>query len=85
VVLDLLSTDKDHMQEPLIERKARLASIVEPGSLITPTMYTNGSGIQLKRQTEDSNWEGCCKEKGIEVHARNTVRRLVEDEELERK
>ena len=58
VVFDVLYTDRDHTQEPLIERKARLADIITPSKIITPTLYMDGIGVRLKKMTEERNWEG---------------------------
>ncbi len=59
IVFDLIySNDHEHTHEPLVERKKRLADIVEPAQMIMPTMFVRGEGIALKKQTEERNWEG---------------------------
>ncbi len=58
VAFDVLYTGRDHTREPLMERKARLADIVAPSKTITPTLYMDGAGMQLKKMTEERNWEG---------------------------
>ncbi len=58
IAFDVLATDKSHMNEPLVNRKERLASIIEPSSnlLITPSVMGNGNDIfQL---TKDKGMEG---------------------------
>jgi bifunctional non-homologous end joining protein LigD len=59
VAFDLIySNERKHTHEPLIERKKRLADIVEQSQIITPTMFIRGAGTALKQQTEERNWEG---------------------------
>jgi bifunctional non-homologous end joining protein LigD len=59
VVFDVIySNGHEHTHEPLLERKERLADIVEPTGVITPTMYVQGAGVILKKETEERNWEG---------------------------
>jgi bifunctional non-homologous end joining protein LigD len=59
IVFDLIySNDHEHTHEPLVERKKRLADIVKPAKVITPTMYVQGEGAMLKKETEERNWEG---------------------------
>jgi len=58
IAFDILATDRSHMNEPLVDRKERLTSIIEPSSnlLITPSVMGNGKTIfQL---TKDKGMEG---------------------------
>lgn len=58
IAFDVLATDKSHMNEPLVDRKERLASIIEPSSklLITPSVVGNGNDVF--RLTKERNMEG---------------------------
>ena len=58
VAFDVLATDSNHMNKPLVKRKEILNSIIKPSNnlLITPSIVGNGNDIfQL---TEDRNMEG---------------------------
>ncbi len=53
IAFDILATDKSHMNEPLVDRKERLTSIVEPSGnlLITPSVMGNGNDVfQLTKE-----------------------------------
>lgn len=58
VAFDLITTDRDHIDEPLTDRKARLQELLEPGAVLTPTMYVDGQGKSLSRLTVQQELEG---------------------------
>lgn len=58
IAFDVISTNRSHMNEPLVDRKERLSSIIEPSNniLVTPSVMGNGNNIfQL---TKDKGMEG---------------------------
>ncbi|NOU92433.1 DNA ligase [Paenibacillus sp. LMG 31456] len=58
VVFDVLYTDREHMKEPLMERKQRLSEMVVNSPSIMPTMYLAGQGKALFELTKEHNMEG---------------------------
>lgn len=58
VVFDILYTDREHINEPLMQRKQLLSEIVDSTPLITPTMYLDGQGKALFSLTKDRDMEG---------------------------
>jgi bifunctional non-homologous end joining protein LigD len=58
IAFDVIATDKPHLQQPLVQRKEILSSIIEPSShiLVTPSIAGNGNNIfQL---TKEKGMEG---------------------------
>jgi len=58
IAFDVLATNKQHLQQPLVQRKEVLSSIIEPSNniLVTPSIAGNGNNIfQL---TKDKGMEG---------------------------
>ncbi|MCR8635171.1 DNA ligase [Paenibacillus radicis (ex Xue et al. 2023)] len=58
IVFDVLCTDREHMKEPLLERKQRISEIVAASPSIMPTMYLTGKGNALFELTKEHNMEG---------------------------
>lgn len=58
VVFDVLYTDQDHRQEPLMQRKERLSEIVETTPVLMPTMLVEGQGIPLLDVMKERGMEG---------------------------
>ncbi|MFD0677780.1 MULTISPECIES: ATP-dependent DNA ligase [unclassified Paenibacillus] len=58
IVFDVLCTDREHMKEPLLERKQRISEIVTASPSIMPTMYLTGQGNALFELTKEHNMEG---------------------------
>ncbi|NBD22332.1 ATP-dependent DNA ligase [Paenibacillus glycinis] len=58
IAFDVLHTSADHMDEPLTDRKARLADIVAPSDTIAPTASVNGKGKALQAWTIERDMEG---------------------------
>lgn len=58
VAFDVLMTSKEHMDEPLTERKQRLAELIAPHPAILPTLYVPGQGKTLFGLTKERNMEG---------------------------
>ncbi|GMA62177.1 hypothetical protein NZD89_20745 [Alicyclobacillus fastidiosus] len=76
----LYSEGKSHVAKTLMERKERLAAIVNPSPVIAPTVYVDGQGIRLKKYTEEQGWEGIATQKLSVLFF--TVERLDEDKEF---
>jgi len=39
-------------------RKRILQDIIQPSNVILPSIYVENAGIELKKMTEERNWEG---------------------------
>jgi bifunctional non-homologous end joining protein LigD len=58
VVFDLLYTDREHLKEPLMQRKQRLSEIVPITPVIAPTMYLEEQGKSLFNLAKERDMEG---------------------------
>jgi bifunctional non-homologous end joining protein LigD len=58
VVFDVLYTDREHLNEPLMQRKQRLSEIVAVTPFLTPTMYLEEQGKALFDLTKEQDMEG---------------------------
>jgi bifunctional non-homologous end joining protein LigD len=58
VAFDVLYTDREHLNEPLMQRKHRLSEIVDVTKVIMPTLYIEGQGKALFELTKDRDMEG---------------------------
>ncbi len=58
VVFDVLYTDREHLNEPLVQRKQRISDCIEGTSCITPTLYLDGQGKALFELTKERDMEG---------------------------
>lgn len=59
VVFDvLLSSDREHLKEPLMDRKRRLDELLEPGPALLKTIYLENEGNTLFSLTERQGMEG---------------------------
>jgi len=58
VVFDVLCTDREHLHEPLTQRKDRLHEIIVDSPVLAKTMYVDGQGKQLFALTKEKNMEG---------------------------
>jgi bifunctional non-homologous end joining protein LigD len=58
VVFDVLYTDREHLNEPLMQRKQRLSEIVAATPVVTPTMYLEEKGKALFDLTKERDMEG---------------------------
>lgn len=58
VVFDVLYTDREHLNEPLMIRKQRLTDIVSATPVISPTLYIEAQGQALFNLTKDRDMEG---------------------------
>lgn len=58
VAFDALATDRDHTNEPLTERKARLNELIEARPEIMPSMAVDGQGKALFETTRAREMEG---------------------------
>jgi bifunctional non-homologous end joining protein LigD len=59
VAFDVLYLDGfDLTTKPLLERKEHLHRTIIPSSSITPIMFVERNGVQLKKKTEQLDWEG---------------------------
>ncbi|RKJ52192.1 DNA ligase [Butyricicoccus sp. 1XD8-22] len=58
VAFDILQTNKPHLNEPLIERKKRLSSVIEPSNSLVVTPSIQGEGSTIFQLTKEKNMEG---------------------------
>jgi bifunctional non-homologous end joining protein LigD len=58
VVFDVLYTDREHLNEPLMQRKQRISEIVDTSTVISPTIYLEGQGKNLFNLTKERDMEG---------------------------
>ncbi|SEB67318.1 bifunctional non-homologous end joining protein LigD [Paenibacillus sp. GP183] len=58
VVFDVLYTDQEHLNEPLMQRKQRLSDIVAITPVVTPTMYLEEKGKTLFELSKEQDMEG---------------------------
>lgn len=58
IAFDVLATDKIHTKEPLIERKKRLSSIIEPSNTLLVTPSIEGNGSDIFQLTKEKKLEG---------------------------
>lgn len=58
VAFDVLMTSREHIHEPLMERKERLMDMIDPHPSLMPTMYVSGQGKALFELTKQRNMEG---------------------------
>lgn len=58
VVFDLLYSAREHLKEPLMERKKRLIDIVDSTPVLMPTMFVEGQGKALFELMKERNMEG---------------------------
>lgn len=58
VAFDVLYTDRERLQEPLLERKRLLKQIVEPSTVITPTSFIHAEGKALYKATQEMGLAG---------------------------
>lgn len=65
VAFDLLYTVREHLNEPLVERKKRLAAIVDSTPVLMPTLFVEAQGKALFEMMKERNMEGIvAKQKG---------------------
>ncbi|MBP1965262.1 RNA ligase family protein [Paenibacillus aceris] len=58
VVFDLLYSVREHLKDPLMERKQRLIDIVDSTPVLMPTMFVEGQGKALFELMKERNMEG---------------------------
>ncbi|MGO4270011.1 DNA ligase [Paenibacillus sp. TAF58] len=58
VVFDVLYTNREHLDESLMQRKHRLGDIVDSTSVIMPTMFIDGQGKALFELMKERDMEG---------------------------
>lgn len=58
VAFDLLYTDREHLNEPLVERKKRLAAVVDSTAVLMPTLFVEAQGKALFEMMKARNMEG---------------------------
>ncbi|AZN43967.1 DNA ligase [Paenibacillus albus] len=59
VAFDVLySGDESHMDEPLMQRKERLAGLIEDSPVLSKTLYIEGKGTALFSLTKEKGMEG---------------------------
>jgi len=58
VAFDLLFTDRPHVDEPLLTRKARLIEAIETTPVLMPTMYVEDQGQAMFDVTREQGMEG---------------------------
>ena len=58
VAFDLLYTDREHLNEPLVERKKRLAAVVDSTPVLMPTLFVEAQGKALFEMMKERNMEG---------------------------
>jgi len=58
VVFDLLATSQEHMHEPLMVRKKRLAELVDPNPILISTMYVEKEGKAMSELSIERDLEG---------------------------
>jgi bifunctional non-homologous end joining protein LigD len=58
VAFDLLYTDREHLNEPLVERKKRLAAVVDSTPVLMPTLFVEAQGKALFAMMKERNMEG---------------------------
>ncbi|MNI07358.1 putative DNA ligase-like protein [compost metagenome] len=58
VVFDVIYTVREHIDEPLLQRKQRLAEIISPTTVIMPSMYVHTQGKALFDITKQQGMEG---------------------------
>ncbi|WP_246066829.1 ATP-dependent DNA ligase [Paenibacillus koleovorans] len=58
VVLDVLYSGDERLNEPLHSRKERLAQLIEPSRFLMPTMFARGQGLALHTLSVAQEMEG---------------------------
>lgn len=58
VAFDVLQTNESHLRDPLIERKQRLSSIIEPSNSLVVVPSIRGDGNSIFQLTREKNMEG---------------------------
>lgn len=58
VAFDLLYTDREHLNEPLVERKKRLTAVVDSTPVLMPTLFVEAQGKALFEMMKERNMEG---------------------------
>ncbi|MFC5452919.1 ATP-dependent DNA ligase [Paenibacillus aestuarii] len=58
VAFDLLYSDRPHVDEPLVTRKARLMDAIETTPVLMPTMYVEDQGQAMFDVTREQGMEG---------------------------
>jgi bifunctional non-homologous end joining protein LigD len=73
VVFDVLMTaDREHLREPLVDRKQRLEDMLDPGSVIINTLYLENHGKALFSITERKAMEGIVAKRKTSPYLLNT-------------
>ncbi|WP_231506528.1 ATP-dependent DNA ligase [Paenibacillus sp. UNC451MF] len=75
VVFDVLLTDREHIREPLMERKKLLEQLIIPSQMIMSTMYVPERGNALFQLTRDRNMEGIVAKHKDSIYIPNTQSR----------
>ena len=58
VAFDVLATTESHLNEPLVERKKRLADLIQPSDVLVTSPYVIGEGESLYELTKKRGMEG---------------------------
>ncbi|MFJ7647697.1 DNA ligase [Lysinibacillus sp. NPDC097279] len=58
IAFDVLATDKPHLQQPLVQRKEILSSIIAPSNNVLVTPSITGNGNNIFQITKDKGMEG---------------------------
>jgi len=72
IPFDVLYTNKDHTNEPLMNRKSRLEEMITPNEFFMPTMSVIGKGRQLKQLTIEKDLEGIVAKRKESKYLTNT-------------
>ena len=75
VAFDLLMTDREHIHEPLMQRKERLEQLIVPSQVIMPTLYVLEHGKALFELTRDKDLEGIVAKQKNSIYIPNTQSR----------
>lgn len=72
VAFDVLYTDHDHTDDPLMDRKQRLIEMIEPNPILMPTLYVEGEGKALRALSIEHDLEGIVAKKKDSKYQLNT-------------
>ncbi|MBE1442188.1 DNA ligase [Paenibacillus sp. OAS669] len=75
VAFDLLFTEREHSNEPLMERKGRLHELLVPNSVIMPTLYVMERGKALFELTRERDMEGIVAKRTDSIYRPGTLSR----------
>lgn len=72
VAFDLLYTEREHLNEPLVERKKRLAAIIDSTPVLMPTLFVEAQGKALFEMMKARNMEGVVAKRKNSIYVPDT-------------